>query len=87
MDLLKSISPGQLLLISIVITLLLIAELDTAELGVLSNVLAGIGGLIAIFVSQSDFIKGKNDELVRTDLYNRQIALLEESRDALKKCR
>lgn len=80
MDFLKSVSPIQLVIFSIVIALIIIAESESDELAVISNVFAGIGGLIAIFAVQRDFLGGKKEELLRDDFIKRQIALLEEHR-------
>ena len=75
---LGSISPTGLTLLAVVISFIAIASLDSDELNVIGNLLIGIGGLLVISSSQSEFILGLEKERSREDMLNKQINLLHE---------
>lgn len=58
MNWLETLSPLELTVLSIVISLIFILTLDNGELNVIGNTLIGIGGLMIIASSQGEFLTG-----------------------------
>jgi hypothetical protein len=78
---LESISPIGLTLLSIVIALIIIANFDSDELNVIGNTLIGIGGIMIITATQSDFINGISDKCFEEELLKAKLANLQKRKN------
>lgn len=72
------ISPIGITIISIAISLILIATLESEELDLLGNVLSGIGGIIAIAATQGEFLKGLKEKEEQRDFMEKLSLILQE---------
>jgi Na+/phosphate symporter len=74
------ISPIGLTIISIAISLILIATLESEELNVLGNVLSGIGGIIVIAATQGEFLNGLKEKEEQKDFMEKLALVLREKK-------
>jgi len=72
------ISPIGITAISIAISLILIATLESEELDLLGNVLTGIGGIIVIAATQGEYLKGLKEKEEQKDFMEKLAMVLRE---------
>jgi len=79
---LESISPIGLTLLSIVIALIIIVNFDSDELNVIGNTLIGIGGIMIITATQSDFLSGLSDDRLEEEFLKAKLANLQRRKNS-----
>ncbi|MGE5612993.1 MAG: hypothetical protein ACM3XR_01150 [Bacillota bacterium] len=72
------VSPIGLTIISIAISLILIATLDSEELNLLGAVLTGIGGIIVIAATHGDYLKELKEKEEQKDFMEKLALVLRE---------
>lgn len=72
------VSPIELTIISIAISLILVATLDSEELNLLGAVLTGIGGIIVIAATQGDHLKDLKEKEEQKDFMEKLALVLRE---------
>lgn len=72
------VSPIGLTIISIAISLILIATLESEELNLLGSILSGIGGIIVIAATQEEYLNGLKEKERQKDFMEKLALVLRE---------
>lgn len=87
MNILENISPLDMTLFAVAVSLIAIGTLDNAQVNVIGNLLIGIGGLMVIAATQQDYLLDLDKAAGRDEMLRKQIDLLEKQMEIVKACK